>query len=89
MRKVPKKISNIYLKPWQEIVGLFEHTFTGSIDTVVTLRVKDKICSLCLPRSRTTFEKFQSLPIHSHVAIFRTDDPKEPIHVRVIESTDK
>lgn len=83
-----KRISDVYLEPWQEIVGLFEYAESRGTNTVVILRVKDKICSLYFPCFRTSYEALQSLPVNSHVAILRTDDQEEPIHVRIIPSVD-
>jgi hypothetical protein len=84
LAKTSRKFEDVYLEPWQEVAGLFEHVNATDAEVIVTIRVKDGICSLHLPRSGTAFEALQSLPILSKVAILRTDDPIEPIRIRIM-----
>ena len=76
------QIQELYLRPWQEIIGKCIQTTTTKIETIITLQTKGKKYRLHLPCTQEKPETLQG----RYIAILKTDDLENPFLIRKLDN---
>jgi hypothetical protein len=63
----------IHLMPWQEVVGIFVNITKTQIETIITLKTRNKRIDILIPLDMSDFSVVNHLK-NKQVSILRTDN---------------